>query len=328
MRRRQFITLLGGAVTLSLAARAQQPAVPVIGWLGTGWPDSATEQLHAFREGLSGAGFVEGKNVAIEYRWEEGQYDLLPALAADLVRRKVALIFAFGGPRPTRAAKSATSTIPIPIVFTAATDPVATGLVASLNRPGGNVTGIYSLANELGAKQLGLIREVVRGAITIALLVNPNTPGAEALPKDLQAAVRSLGLQIVILRAGSERDLDAVFASLAQQRPDALLIQSDGFLIHRRIQIAATAAQHGIPAIAGSHYFAAAGVLMTYATSVAESSYQAGLYAGRILKGEKPVDLPVQQSTKVELVINLTTAKALGLTVPPSLLALADEVIE
>jgi putative ABC transport system substrate-binding protein len=324
--RREFITLLGGAAAWPLAAQAQQPAVPVIGWLGTGWRDSATEQVYAFREGLSGVGFVEGKNVAIEYRWEEGQYDRLPALAADLARRKAAVIFAYGGPRPTRAAKSATSTIPI--VFTAATDPVAAGLVASLNRPGGNVTGIYSLANELGAKQLGLIREVVPTAITIALLVNPNTPGAEALPKNLQAAVRSLGLQLVILSAGSERDLDAVFASLAQQRPDALLIQSDGFLIHRRIQIAATAAQHGIPAIAGSHYFAAAGVLMTYATSVAESSYQAGLYAGRILKGEKPVDLPVQQSTKVELVINLTTAKALGLTVPPSLLAIADEVIE
>jgi len=324
--RREFITLLGGAAAWPLAAQAQQPAVPVIGWLGTGWRDSATEQVYAFREGLSGVGFVEGKNVAIEYRWEEGQYDRLPALAADLARRKAAVIFAYGGPRPTRAAKSATSTIPI--VFTAATDPVAAGLVASLNRPGGNVTGIYSLANELGAKQLGLIREVVPTAITIALLVNPNTPGAEALPKNLQAAVRSLGLQLVILSTGSESDLDAVFASLAQQRPDALLIQSDGFLIHRRIQIAATAAQHGIPAIAGSHYFAAAGVLMTYATNVAESSYQAGLYAGRILKGEKPADLPVQQSTKVELVINLTTAKALGLTVPPSLLALADEVIE
>jgi putative ABC transport system substrate-binding protein len=326
MKRREFLTLLGGAAAWPLAARAQQPAVPVIGWLGTGWPESATEQVHAFREGLSGAGFVEGKNVAIEYRWEEGQYDRLPALAADLARRKAAVIFAYGGPRPTRAAKSATSTIPI--VFTAATDPVAAGLVASLNRPGGNVTGAYSLNNELGAKQLGLIHEVVPKAMTLALLVNPNTPGADALPQNLQAAVRSLGLQIVILRAGSERDLDAVFASLAQQRPDALLIQADAFLAHRRIQIAAAAAQHGIPATAGSHVFAEAGVLMTYAPNAKEFVYQAGLYAGRILKGENPADLPVQQSTKVELVINLKTAKALGLTVPPSLLAVADEVIE
>jgi putative tryptophan/tyrosine transport system substrate-binding protein len=328
MKRRDFITLLGGtAVSWPLAARAQQQALPVIGWLGTGWPDSTLEAIQGFREGLSSVGFVEGKNVAIEYRWEEGQYDRLSALATDLVRRKVALIFASGGPRPTRAAKSATSTIPI--VFTGATDPVATGLVASLNRPGGNVTGAYSLSNELGTKQLGLIRELVPTAHTIALLVNPNTPGADALPKDLQVAVRSLGLQLVILGAGSERELDAVLARLAQQRPDALLIQADQFLVHRRTQIALATVERAIPAIGGSHDFAAAGVLMTYAVSAKESGYyQAGIYAGRILKGEEPANLPVVQATKFELAINLKTAKALGLAVPPNLLALADEVIE
>jgi putative ABC transport system substrate-binding protein len=327
MRRRDFITLLGGAVAAwPLAARAQQPAMPVVGLLGTGWPDSAPEQIQAFREGLSGAGFVQGKNVAIEYRWEEGQFDRMPGLAADLIRHQVALIFAFGGPRPARAAMSATSTIPI--VFSAASDPVATGLVASLNRPGGNVTGTYSLANELGIKQLGLIRELVPAASTIALLVHSGTPGADLLPKDVQAAARSLGLQLVILSAGSERKLEAVFASLAQQRPDALLIQADTFLTHWRIQIAAAAAQHAIPTIAGSHDFAAAGGLMTYATSPTESGHQAGLYAGRILKGEKPANLPVVQATKFDFAINLKTAKALGLTVPPNLLAIADEVIE
>jgi putative ABC transport system substrate-binding protein len=326
VKRRDFISLLGGAAAWPIAAEAQQSATPVIGWLGTGWPDSASDHIQAFREGLSSAGFVEGENVAIEYRWEEGQQDRMPALAADLVRRQVALIFAFGGPRPTRAAKSATSTIPI--VFTGASDPVAAGLVASLNRPGGNVTGTYSLTNELATKQLGLIRELVPAASTVALLVHTNTPGADSLPKDLEAAVRLLGLRLVILSAGSERDLDAVFAHFAEQRPDALLIQADTFLIHWRIQISAAAVQNAIPTIAGSHYFAAAGVLMTYATSAAESGYQAGLYAGRILKGEKPADLPVVQATKFNFAINLKTAKALGLTIPPNLLATATEVIE
>jgi putative tryptophan/tyrosine transport system substrate-binding protein len=329
IQRRDFITLVGSAAAWPLTARAQQRALPVIGWLGTGWPDSASEQLRAFHEGLSGAGFVDGNNVAIEYRWEEGRYDQhdrLLALSADLVRRQVAVIIAFGGPRPTRAAKSATSTIPI--VFFAASDPVAAGLVASLNRPGGNVTGTYSLAGELGTKQLGLIRELVPAASKIALLINTNSPGADLFPKDLQAAVRSLGLQLAILRVGSERDLDAVLASFAQQRPDALLIQADTFLMHWRVQIAAAAARHAIPAIAGSHDFAAAGGLMTYAGSATEAGHQVGRYAGRILKGEKPADLPVVQSTKFELMINLKTARALGINVPPTLLATADEVIE
>jgi putative ABC transport system substrate-binding protein len=326
MKRRAFITLLGGAAAWPLAPQAQQQSMPVVGWLGIGWPDLASEQIQAFREGLSSNGFVEGKNVAIEYRWEEGQYDQLPALAADLVRRRVAVIRALGGIRPTRAAMSLTSTIPI--VFSTATDPVASGLVASLNRPGGNVTGTYSLANEIGTKQVGLMRELVPGAKTFALLVNPISPGANALPKDLQTAVRSLGLQLAILSAGSDRDLDAVFASFGQQRPDALLIQSDAFLVHRRIQIATAAAQHAIPTIAGNQSFAAAGVLMTYGTGAAEAGQQAGLYTGRILKGEKPSNLPVVQSTKFDFAINLKTAKALGLTVPPGLLSIADEVIE
>jgi putative ABC transport system substrate-binding protein len=325
--RRDFITLLGGAAAAwPLAARAQQKPLPVIGWLATGWSDTASEQIQAFREGLSGAGFVVGRNVAIEYRWEEGQFERMPALATDLVRRQVALIFAYGGPRPARAVMSATSTIPI--VFSAASDPVAAGLVASLNRPGGNVTGTYSLGNELGTKQLGLIREFVPAARTIALLVHTGTPGADLLPKDLQAVVRSLGLQLVVLSAGNEYELEALFASLGRQRPDALLIQADTFLSHWRLRILAAAAQHAIPTIAGNHDFAAAGALMTYATSAEESYHQAGLYVGRILKGEKPANLPVVQATKFDFTINLKTAKALGLAVPPGLLAIADEVIE
>jgi putative ABC transport system substrate-binding protein len=327
MRRRDFITILGGAAAAWPAtARAQRSAMPVIGWLGTGWPDTSAGQIAAFRKGLNEAGFVEGKNVTIEYRWEEGQYDRLPALAAELVRRPVTVIFASGGPRPTSAAKSATSTISI--VFWAATDPVATGLVASLNRPGGNVTGVYSLANELGTKQLGLLREFVPAASMIALLVNPETPGADFLPKDVQIAVRSLGLHLRILDASTERDLDGVFTSLAQQRPDVLIVQADAFLLRWVAQIAAAAARQAIPTISGAHDFAAGGGLMSYGASGMDAHPQAGLYVGRILKGEKVANLPVVQSTKFDLVINLKTAKALGLTVPPNLLATADEVIE
>ncbi|HEY4406055.1 MAG TPA: ABC transporter substrate-binding protein [Xanthobacteraceae bacterium] len=328
MRRRDFITVIGGAAAgWPLVARAQQAAMPVIGWLGTGWADTDSGQAAAFRNGLNEAGFVDGKNVTIIYRWEEGQYDRLPALAADLVRRPVTVIFASGGPRPTRAAKSATSIIPI--VFTAATDPVATGLVASLNRPGGNVTGAYSLASELGTKQLGLLREIVPAASIIALLVNPNSPGSEAVSKDLQVAVRALGLQLRVLSAGDESELDGVLASLVQQRPEAFLIQADAFLIRRNIQIASAAAQLAVPTISGGGGgFASAGGLMTYGAGSADTPHQAGVYVGRILKGEKPADLPVVQSTKFDLVINLKTAKALGLTVPPHLLAIADKVIE
>jgi putative ABC transport system substrate-binding protein len=327
MKRREFITLLGGsAVAWPVVARAQQPAMPVIGWLGTGWADADSGQDLEFRRGLNEAGLIEGKNITIEYRWEEGQYDRLPALAADLVRRPVTVILASGGPRPTRAAKSATSTIPI--VFTAATDPVATGLVASLNRPGGNVTGVYSLSSELGTKQLGLLRDLVPAATEIALLVNPESPGADAVSKDVQPAVRSLGLHLRVLHASTDRDLDEVLVSLAQQRPDVLMVQSDALLIRGRIQIAAAAVRQAIPTITGSHDFTAAGGLMSYGAVAGDVAHQAGLYVGRILKGEKPADLPVVQSTKFELVINLKTAKTLGLTVPPSLLAIADEVLE
>jgi putative ABC transport system substrate-binding protein len=322
--RREFITLLGGAAAWPIAARAQQPAVPLVGILGTGWRDTSSS-LAAFHKGLNEAGFVEGRNVAIEYRWEEGQYDRLPALAADLVRRGVTVIFASGGPRPTRAAKLATSTIPI--VFNAATDPVATGLVASLNRPGGNVTGAYSLTNELGTKQLGLLREIVPAATKIALLVNPNTLGAAALPKDVQIAVRSAGLQLQVLNGSTEDDLDKVLAGLAQERPDALLIQADVFLNRHIETAAATAARLRIATISALQNFAAAGGLMSYGAGSADA-HQAGLYVGRILKGEKPANLPVVQSTKFDLVINLKTAKALGLTIPSNVLAIADEVIE
>jgi putative ABC transport system substrate-binding protein len=328
MRRRDFITLLGGmAAAEPLRALAQQPAMPVIGWLATGWSDTSPDHVPAFRKGLNEAGFVEGKNVTIEYRWEEGQYDRLPALATELVHRPVTVIMASGGPRPTSAAKSATSTIPI--VFWSATDPVATGLVASLNRPGGNVTGVYSLSSELGTKQLGLLREFVPAASMIALLVNPSTPGADFISKDIQIAARSLGLQIRVLSAGTERDLDDVFISLAQQRPEALLIQADAFLLRRRVQIAAAAARQAIPTISGGGLdFAAGGGLMSYGANGADAHHQAGLYVGRILKGEKPADLPVVQSTRFALILNIKTAKALGLTVPPGVLAIADEVIE
>jgi putative ABC transport system substrate-binding protein len=327
IRRREFITLLGGAATVwPIVARAQQPAIPVVGWLSSGWPDEYAGWISAFRKGLNAAGFVEGKNVTIEYRFEEGQYDRLPVLAAELVRRPATVIIAFGGPRPTNAAKAATSTIPI--VFESLTDPVATGLVASLSRPGGNVTGVYVRSNEIGTKQLGLLRELVPAAKAIALLVNPNTPGADFLPKDIEPAARSLGLELRLLNAGTERDLDDALATVGRQRPDALIVQSDAFLTRRRTQIVQTAARYTIPTISSNLDFAAAGGLMSYGANTADATYQTGIYAGRILKGEHPAELPVMQSSKFELVINLQTAKAHGLEVPPMLLTRADEVIE
>jgi len=324
--RREFLAFLGAAAAWPLAAHAQQPATPVIGWLSVGRLDAIADSVAGFRTGLNDAGFVEGKDVTIDYRWEEDQDDRLPALAAELARRPVAAILASGGQRPTRAALAATSTIPI--VFTIVTDPVAAGLVASLNRPGGNLTGVYSLANELVTKQLGLIRELVPGARRIALLVNPDSPGAEIVPREIQEAVRSLALELAILRARSERDLDEVSATLGRQRPDALIIQGDIFLLSRYPQIAAMVAQHGVPAIAHSRNFPAAGGLMSYGASTPVLYRQAGLYVGRILRGEKVTDLPVVQATKFDLVINLKTAKALGIEVPPLAFAIADEVIE
>jgi putative ABC transport system substrate-binding protein len=324
LRRREFIAFLGGAVAWPLAARAQQP-MPVIGFLSAGSAQGYAEAAAAFRQGLEEVGYREGQNVAIEYRWADGQYDRLPALAADLVLRQVAVTAASGGTVSVLAAKAATKTIPI--VFVTGSDPVAAGLVASLNRPGGNVTGVNFFATEAGTKQLGLLRELVPAARKIALLVNPKIPLSDTLVKDVQTAVQSLGLQLLVLHASTERDIDDIFTGLSQQRPDVLLVQTEPFLGNHKGQIASLALRQAIPAIAGSA-FAAAGGLISYGASGSDAYHQAGLYVGRILKGENPADLPVMQSTKFELVINLKTAKALGITVPPNLLAIADEVIE
>ena len=325
MRRRGFIALVGSAAVWPLAARAQQPAMPVIGFLNSASPDGYAVPVRAFRQGLKDIGYVEGQNVAIEYRWAEGQYDRLPALAADLVRRQVTAIAATSTPAALTA-KAATTTIPI--VFTTASDPMRLGLVASLSRPGGNVTGATQLNVEVGPKRLELVRELLPAATIIALLVNPTNPVAETLARDLQAAARTIGLQLLILNASTERDIDDAFASLAKLRAGALVVGSDVFFNTRSEQLGALTVRHGVPTIYQYREFAAAGGLMSYGGSITDSYRRAGGYTGRILKGEKPADLPVQQSTKVELIINLKTAKTLGLTLPLSLLGRADEVIE
>jgi putative ABC transport system substrate-binding protein len=327
LKRRDVITLLGGAaVSWPLAARAQQPAMPVIGFLNSASPAPYAGMVTAFRQGLSEAGYVEGRNAAIEYRWAEGQYDRLPALAADLVRRQVTVV-ATGGIPAALAAKAATTTIPI--VFSTAANPVDVGLVASLNRPGGNLTGVTNVAVELGPKQLELLHEMVSKATVIALLVNPTNPTlAETQSRDLQAASRTLGLQLRVLHASTERDFDSVFATLVKLPVDALVIGADVFFMARRDQLVALAARHALPAIYFTREFAEAGGLMSYGGSFTDPYRQVGVYTGRILKGEKPADLPVQQATKVELFINLKTAKALGITLPLSLLGRADAVIE
>ena len=326
MRRRKFISLIGGAAAWPLAARAQQPAMPVIGYLSTGSAKGFATRLTAFRQGLQETGYREGQNVAIEYRWAEGQNDRLPAMAADLVRRQVTVIATPGGVAAALAAKSATATIPI--VFETGVHPVASELVASLRRPQGNITGVTSLNVEVGPKRPELLHELVPMAMVVAVLVNPTNPNVETVTRDVHGAARTLGLELHVLHASSERDFDPAFATLVQLRAGGLVVGPDPFFITRSEQLAALTVRHAVPSIFHSREFAVAGRLMSYGGSVAELHRQAGIYTGRVLKGDKPTDLPVVQVTKVELVINLKTAKALGLTVPHSLLGRADEVIE
>jgi putative tryptophan/tyrosine transport system substrate-binding protein len=322
VRRRELILLLTGAMATVPGLRAQQKTMPVIGFLGSG---SGRASVAAFRQGLSETGYVEGKDVAIEYRWAEGSYDRLPALAADLVASKIDLIVA-SAPPSVRAAKNATTTIPI--VFLIGIDPVAEGLVASLARPGGNLTGFSMFSTELMPKRLELLSELVPQAGVIALLVNPNNSNAEQVIGDVREAARAKGVQLHILKVGTESEIDAAFGSLVQPQAGALLVGSDPFFAGRREQLVALASRHAVPAIYEWREFVEAGGLISYGTSLAASLRQLGTYAGRILKGAKPADLPVQQPTTFELVVNLKTAKALGLTVPPSILSRADEVIE
>ncbi len=331
MRRRDFISLLGGAAASSsflwpLAARAQQARMPVIGVLGATTAHGYAAQLAAFRRGLNEAGFVEGRDVAVEYRWAEDQYERLPELAADLVRRQVTVIATIGGNAAAMAAKAATRTIPI--VFHGSVDPVEAGFVASLNRPGGNMTGVVTLNIDTGQKRLELIHELVPAASTIGLILNPTNAVAETQSKDLQAAARTLGLKLHVLHASTEAGFEPAFAALMQLRAGGLVIGTDGFLVSHSEQLAALTLRHALPAIFQYRAFVEAGGLMSYGGSVTDSYRLSGVYTGRILKGEKPGDLPVQQATKVELIINLKTAKALGLTVPLPLLGRADEVIE
>jgi ABC-type uncharacterized transport system substrate-binding protein len=325
MKRREFITLLGGAAAAwPIMARAQRPEIPVVAFLNGGSPDGYAPMVAAFHQGLKDTGYVEAQSVRIEYRWADGQYGRLPAMAADLVHRQVAVIVT--NSPGMLAAKAATTTIPI--VFTTSGDPVELGFVASLARPGRNITGVTQLNVEVAPKRLELMHELVPTATIMAVLVNPAYPSAEIQSRGMQAAARTLGVQLHILRASNERDIDDAFATLAQLRAGAFVISSDPFFNSRAEQFAALALRHAVPTIFQYREFAAAGGLMTYGGSIIDSYRQAGVYTGRILKGEKPADLPVQQSTKVELIINLKTAKALGLEVPRTLIARADEVIE
>src|SRR5215468_8732768 len=328
MRRRELFTLIGSAaIAVPLAARAQPPAVPVIGFLDPRSPDAIPKLLRAFREGLKETGHVEGENVAIEYRWAEDQIDQLPALAADLVRRQVTVIAAPGSVSAVLAAHAATTTIPI--AFGTATDPVQLGLVASLSRPGGNMIGVINLALEVGPKRLELLHEMLPTATRMALLVNPGSPAlSEPAAKDAQAAARLLGVNLHVLHAKTALDFDNVFKALIHMRAGGLVIGADALFTGRAQELAALALRHRVPTIYQYPEFAAAGGLMSYGGSIRDTFHQVGAYVGRILKGEKPADMPVAQSTKAELVVNLTTAKAFGLTVPPALLARADEVIE
>jgi putative tryptophan/tyrosine transport system substrate-binding protein len=325
--RRDFITLLGGAAAWPIAVRAQQAGMPVVGFLHPASPEGYGNPLRAFRQGLKDAGFVDGENVTIEYRWADNQMDRLPALAAELVRRQVAVIAAGGGTVTAQVAKATTLTIPI--VFVAGDDPVKRGLVASLARPGGNVTGINIFAIELESKRLELLRELVPGATRIAVLVNPtNAPATESTLRDAEAAIRAMGLQSQVFSASTIREIDAAFTTLASERPDALFVSAGPFWIDRRVQLAQLAARHALPAIYQDRLNAEVGGLMSYGASLTDAYRQFGTYVSRILKGAKPAELPVLQSSKFELVINVSTARMLGVAVPPTLLATADEVIE
>ena len=327
MKRRDFIALLGSAAAAcSLPGRAQQPAMPVIGFLHSASPAAFVHLVTAFRQGLSSAGYVEGRNLAIEYRWAEDQLDRLPAMAADLVGRRVAVIATFGGERPAQVAMAATTTIPI--VFATGADPVKSGLVTSLNRPTANVTGVTFFTIALGQKRLELLRELVPRAALIAVLYNPSMSNAKDNLKDVQDAARALGQPIYFVSAGAENEFDTAFASIARERAQALLVLSSPLFTNRREHLNALVARHGLPAIYSQRESAESGGLMSYGASTSEAYRQAAVYVNRILKGAKPADLPVQQPTSFELVINLKTAKALGITIPPSLLLRADEVIQ
>jgi putative tryptophan/tyrosine transport system substrate-binding protein len=327
VKRREFITLAGGAAAWPVAAWAQQPAMPVVGLLDPRSPDALADRLRGFRQGLKDTGYIEGENVAIEYRWAENQNERLPELAAELVRRRVAVIITPGGTASALAAKAATTTIPI--VFVVAEDPVRLGLVASHARPGGNLTGINFLSTELTAKRLELLRELVPAATRVAVLVNPaNTTNTESTLRDVEPAARAMGLQIQVLNASTSREINAAYATFVRERPDALFVSTDPFFNGRRVQMVHLASYHRVPATYGNRDVAEAGGLMSYGTNITDAWRQAGVYASRILKGAKPADLPVEQASKFELVVNAETARMLGITVPPTLLATADEVIE
>jgi putative tryptophan/tyrosine transport system substrate-binding protein len=326
MQRREFTMLLGAAVAWPIAARAQQPAMPVVGFLHDGSSDERAHLVAAFRQGLIEAGYIEGRNVLVEYRWAQDQYDRLPALVTELVQRHVAVIATPGSIGAALAAKTATNTIPI--VFSVGTDPVKLGLVASLNRPGGNVTGLSYLTQELGPKRLALLRELMPGGADVVVLANPKSAPTDYALQDMQAAAAAVGQRLSVLRASNNQEIGAAFLAMVQRRAPALVIVTDPLFTSRRVQLVTLAARHAIPAIYTSREFPEVGGLMSYGTNLPDVYRQVGFYAGRILKGDKPADLPVVQPTKFEFVINLATAQAIGLDVPASLLAQADEVIE